>query len=138
MSGVISPIDKTRKSKEIDLKLEFEPANLAVTQAHPLLTTNSSKEALHSTYYDTPDFILRNAGVSLRLRDAGGRFVQTIKSTNGAEIFDRSEWEHEVKRYDIDLIAARETALEPLLSVRVRNALRPLFEMNVERTLYQL
>src|SRR5262245_12858764 len=138
MSGVISPIDKIPQSKEIELKLEFDPANLAVIQAHPLLTTNSRKEALHSTYYDTPDFVLRNAGVSLRLRDAGGRFVQTIKSTNGVDIFDRSEWEHEVKRYDIDLIAARETALEPLLSVRVRNALRPLFEMSVERTVYQL
>ena len=77
--------------------------------------------------------------MSLRVRNADGRFVQTIKSTNGsAGVFDRSEWEQEIKQCDIDLIAARDTALEPLLSVRVRNALRPVFETRVERTIYQL
>ena len=65
--------------------------------------------------------------------------MQTIKSANdNAGLFDRSEWEHEVKGRKIDLIAARGTALEPLLSVRVRNALRPVFETRVERTVYQL
>ena len=77
--------------------------------------------------------------MSLRVREADGRFVQTIKSPNGnAGLFDRSEWEQEVKGRDIDLIAARDTALEPLLSVRVRNALQPVFETRVERTVYQL
>ena len=130
---------KMPEFREIELKLEFDPADLALILAHPVLATNSEREALHSTYYDTPDLVLRNAGVSLRLRDADGRFVQTINSANGnAGVFDRSEWEHEVKRYDIDLIAARDTALEPLLSVRVRNALRPVFETRVERTIYRL
>jgi triphosphatase len=124
---------------EIELKLEFDPANLALILSHPLLASDGNREALHSVYYDTPDLVLRNAGVSLRLRDADGRFVQTIKSSNGnAGVLDRSEWEQELKRYDIDLIAARDTALEPLLSVRVRNALRPIFETRIERTKYQI
>jgi triphosphatase len=126
--------------REIELKLEFDPADLARIHAHPLLAaTASQRKTLHSTYYDTADLVLRKAGVSLRVRDTNGRFVQTIKSANGnAGLFDRSEWEHEVKDRDIDLIAASGTALEPLLSVRVRNALRPVFETRVDRTVYQL
>src|SRR5262245_33139329 len=132
-------VGKMPKFREIELKLEFDPANFALIQAHPLLATDGKQKALHSTYYDTPHLVVRDAGVSLRLRDADGRLVQTIKNTNdNAGIFDRSEWEHEVKRYDVDLIAARDTALEPLLNVHVRNALRPVFETRVERTIYQL
>src|SRR4029434_6030956 len=52
--------------------------------------------------------------------------------------FNRSEWTQEVKGRNFDLIAARDTALEPLLSVRVRNALQPLFETRVERNVYQI
>ena len=126
--------------REIELKLEFDHADLARIHAHPLLAaTASQQKTLHTTYYDTADLVLRKAGVSLRVRDTNGRFVQTIKSANGnAGLFDRSEWEHEVKGRDIDLIAASGTALEPLLSVRVRNALRPVFETRVNRTLYQV
>jgi triphosphatase len=65
--------------------------------------------------------------------------VQTIKSSNGhAGLFNRSEWKQEVKGRNFDLIAARGTALEPLLSVRVRNALQPVFEIRVERTVHQI
>ncbi len=126
--------------REIELKLEFDHADLARIHAHPLLAATASKQkTLHTTYYDTADLVLRKAGVSLRVRDTNGRFVQTIKSANGnAGLFDRSEWEHEVKDRDIDLIAASGTALEPLLSVRVRNALRPVFETRVNRTVYQV
>jgi len=126
--------------REIELKLEFAPADLARIHAHPLLAATASQhETLRSTYYDTADLVLRKAGVSLRVRDTNGRFVQTIKSANSnAGLFDRSEWEHEVKDRDIDLIAASGTALEPLLSVRVRNALRPVFETRVDRTVYQV
>ena len=126
--------------REIELKLEFDHADLARIHAHPLLAaTASQQKTLHTTYYDTADLVLRKAGVSLRVRDTNGRFVQTIKSASGnAGLFDRSEWEHEVKGRDVDLIAASGTALEPLLSVRVRNALRPVFETRVNRTVYQV
>jgi triphosphatase len=126
--------------REIELKLEFDPADLARIRAHPLLAaTDSQRKTLRSIYYDTADFVLRKAGVSLRVRDSNGQFVQTIKRANdNAGLFDRSEWEHEVKDRDIDLIAASGTALEPLLSVRVRDALRPVFETRVKRTVYQL
>jgi CYTH domain len=120
--------ENKRDPREIELKLEYDPADLARLYAHPLLGgTASTKKTVRSTYYDTPDLVLRKAGVSLRVREADGRFVQTIKSPNGhAGLFNRSEWKHEVTDGDIDLIAARDTALEPLLNVRVRNALQPV------------
>ena len=120
--------------------MEFDPADVARLHAHPLLgAADGSQKTLHSTYYDTPDLVLRKAGVSLRVRESGGRFVQTIKSPNGhAGLFNRSEWKQEVKGRDIDLIAARDTTLEPLLSMRVRNALHPVFETRIERTVYQI
>ena len=123
MSGNSQTVpENTRDPKEIELKLEIGPADLARLHAHPLLG-DGTQRTLRSTYYDTPDLVLRKAGVSLRVREADGRFMQTIKSPNGhAGLFNRSEWKQEVKGRDIDLIAARNTALEPLLSVRVRKA----------------
>jgi triphosphatase len=142
MSGSSHPTvpENTQDPREIELKLEFDPADLGRLHAHPLLGgTNGTQKTLRSTYYDTSDLVLRKAGVSLRVREADGRFVQTIKSPNGhAGLFNRSEWKQELKGRDIDLIAARDTALEPLLSVRVRNALQPVFETRVERTVYQI
>jgi triphosphatase len=136
----MTDVTEVREPREVELKLEFDPADLGRIHAHPLLSgTGSKPKTLHSIYYDTADLVLHKAGVSLRVRDSGGRFVQTIKSANGnAGLFDRSEWEHEVKSRDIDLIAAKGTALEPLLSARVRNALRPVFETRIERTVYLL
>ena len=65
---------------------------MARLHAHPLLgAADGSQKTLHSTYYDTPDLVLRKAGVSLRVRESGGRFVQTIKSSNGhAGLFNLS------------------------------------------------
>jgi triphosphatase len=139
MSGNLTVPGNTLDPREIELKLEIDPADLARLHAHPLFATDGTQRTLSSTYYDTSDFVLRKAGVSLRVRESDGRFVQTIKSPNGhAGLFNRSEWKQEVKGRNFDLIAARDTALEPLLSVRVRNALQPLFETRVERTVYQI
>jgi inorganic triphosphatase YgiF len=93
MSGSDGPnARQSADPREIELKLEFDPADLARIHAHPLLATADSKqETLHSINYDTADLALRKAGVSLRVRDTGERFVQTIKSANGnAGLFDRS------------------------------------------------
>src|SRR6516225_2120747 len=36
---------------------------------------------LISTYYDTPDQTLKRRGLSLRVREQGGKFIQTVKTT---------------------------------------------------------
>ena len=93
-------------------------------------------ELLLSTYYDTPDFALRRAGVYLRVRDKGGRFIQTIKSAGSeAELLERLEWEQELPGPAPDLAAAEGTALAPLLTPEVRAALGPLFETRIRRSI---
>lgn len=86
---------------ETELKLELAPSdqsrlNLAGLSATP----EGPAKSLISTYYDTPDQQLRKGGYSLRIRESGGRYVQTVKAQPNAAsgFFVRPEWEHEIPR----------------------------------------
>src|SRR5215510_5853005 len=80
--------------REFELKLEFDPADLAAIEAHPLLAgLRLDRQTLISVYYDTDTLALYEAHLCLRVRSTGRGYVQTIKSMNGtAELFDRLEW----------------------------------------------
>ena len=128
------------EQQEIELKLEFDPADGALIEAClSRLQPQPLTQSLLSTYYDTPGFALRDAGIALRVRQKHDRFVQTIKAANGSgALFDRSEWEFEVPGQDIDLAAARNTGLAPLADAELVGALRPLFETRIQRVLYRV
>ncbi|MGB6910610.1 MAG: hypothetical protein WBE01_12915, partial [Methyloceanibacter sp.] len=53
--------------REFELKLEFDPADMIVLSAHPLLAA-SKREAqrLISVYFDTDDLVLQKARICLR------------------------------------------------------------------------
>ncbi len=74
---------------ETELKLTLDAAALERAGAHPALggmrAMPRRSENLVSVYYDTPDLALKAAGVSLRLRKVGRRWVQTIKRKAAAE-----------------------------------------------------
>lgn len=127
-------------SKEIELKLEFDPGDIDRILAHPVfVTTSPEKQSLISIYYDTDDGALRRAGVYLRVRDNGTRYVQTIKATKSdAELLERHEWEREVPGREPDLDAAKGTALAPLLTPAVRETLQPLFVSRIRRTIHRV
>ena len=127
-------------SKEVELKLEFDPADASRIEAHPALAASPpEKQALISIYYDTGDGALRRAGVYLRVRDNGTRYVQTIKAAKSdADLLERYEWEREVPGREPDLDAAEGTALAPLLTPEVRESLRPLFVSRIRRTIHRL
>jgi inorganic triphosphatase YgiF len=72
----------------------------------------------------------------LRVRREGRRYVQTIKSSDNAGLFERNEWETEIAGKEPNLSKARGTALEPLLTDKLRRRLKPLFETRVRRTIY--
>src|SRR6476469_10907579 len=129
-----------REPIEFELKLEFDPADLAAIEAHPLLASlRLDRQTLYSVYYDTIDLALYKAGLTLRVRHTGKGYVQTIKSMNGeAELFDRREWEYEIKGSDPDLGAASGTPLEPLLKAGIGENLRPLFRTGIERGVYHV
>jgi inorganic triphosphatase YgiF len=123
--------------REIELKLEVEPDDLDRVRAHPMLQQGgdaTATQVLHSTYFDTPDRVLRKAGLSLRIRRVDGRRIQTVKAARDATglALDRDEWEHEVEGDTPDLSLAQGAPLDA-----VRNcpaAIQPLFSLTVERT----
>ena len=74
----------------------------------------------------------------LRVRRIGDRYIQTIKATGHAGLFERDEWENEIASEMPDLSLARGTALEPLVNNKFRRQLKPMFETRVRRTIYPL
>ena len=129
-----------REPREFELKLEFDPADLAAIEAHPLLAgIRLVRQTLVSVYYDTHTRALHEAGLCLRVRNTGKGYVQTVKSMSGmAELFDRPEWEREVSGPRPDLKLAAGTPLEPLLKDGMGEPLRPLFQTSIERGVYHV
>jgi inorganic triphosphatase YgiF len=107
--------------QEIELKLELEPEALGQVLAHPLFEAqaraNPVTQTLQSIYFDTPDQVLRQAGISLRIRRNGHQRIQTIKAARSLDgvALTRSEWEHEVAGDRPDYTLAAESALKPVL-----------------------
>jgi triphosphatase len=122
--------------EEIELKFQLDPAVLDRLEQKLILRARARTPAvpqiLLSTYYDTPGRELRQAGFSLRVREAGGRRVQTVKS-EAEGVAARGEWEIELPGPGLDLKAAARTPLEPVLR-GLRGELMPVFATTVERT----
>jgi triphosphatase len=130
--------------REVELKLEVSANSIARLNRSSLLKgaapTSRTPATLVSVYFDTDKLKLRKKGLSLRVRRIGRRHVQTIKQESGesAALFERNEWEHDVIGEQPDLDAARNTALEPLLSKKLRLGLKPVFETRVRRKVYPI
>src|SRR5262245_36676394 len=117
--------------KELEIKLELPPASLADLKTCPLLR-KLKPAPKHTTevsvYFDTGGHRLRKKGIMLRVRRIGSRHVQTIKANGNLGPFERSEWEADIAGKEPDLSLAKGTALQPLMTKKLRGALRPLFE----------
>jgi triphosphatase len=77
------------KAVERELKLEVPEAELVRVRA-ALAQAGSRPIAMRAIYFDTPQGHLRRAGIGLRLRREGGRWVQTLKAA-GASALERLE-----------------------------------------------
>jgi triphosphatase len=139
---MVAADQSARPASEVELKLEFSPADLGSLVAHAALQAclvPPEERDLVSTYFDTPDRTLHKAGVYLRLRESGGRVVQTIKAAkSSAELLERYEWERELTGRSPDLGAAKGTPLEKLLTPEVRASLQPAFETRVARRIHRI
>ena len=127
--------------KEVEIKLEVAPASLSRLEQIPLISAckaPSKRTQEVSVYFDTDKQTLRKAGLTLRVRRIGDRYIQTIKTTANASLFERDEWESEIEDEVPDLRLARDTALAPLLGRKFRRRLKPMFETRVQRTVYPL
>lgn len=86
-----------------------------------------------SVYFDTPEATLRRKGYSLRVRQVGDHFTQTLKTrASQAGLFDRGEWEMPVAGKEPDLAALAKTPLKGLKALG--GSLKPVVCSDVERT----
>ncbi|MES2045270.1 MAG: CHAD domain-containing protein [Pseudomonadota bacterium] len=83
------------EAQEIELKLEFDPADWRRLEAAIARLGRGRFRHLVTTYFDTPERDLAEAGYTLRVRQSGDRYVQTVKDAGraGAGLFARTEWE---------------------------------------------
>jgi inorganic triphosphatase YgiF len=124
---------------ELELKLEVPAASLPDLGNLPILRTRTAEtQTVVSVYYDTPKQKLRKNGFLLRVRRIGDRHVQTIKGVAGSQLFERDEWEDEIAGETPNLRLARDTALEPLVSRRLWQRLKPIFETRVRRRTFSV
>lgn len=84
-------------SIETELKLRMAPSQARRISVHPALVEAPVRTIkLFNTYFDTPDFELRNRGVALRLRRKGeSEWVMTVKggASGAGGLAQRNEWE---------------------------------------------
>lgn len=85
--------------REVELKLLLDRAAMASLHksawAKRAGLEKAPRRRLRSTYFDTDDLRLKQAGMTLRVRQAGRKQIQTLKgeSAAGSLAFDRPEYE---------------------------------------------
>ncbi|MGO1234021.1 MAG: CYTH domain-containing protein [Marinobacter sp.] len=96
------------------------------------LAEKGSRKTLVNRYYDTPDAALNQARAALRVRQAGDRYIQTLKTrgefVNGAH--NRQEWEWELAGPELDLSLLEQTPLHNQVDL---SDLQLAFETNFQR-----
>ena len=117
---------------EVELKLEIASEDAEKCEASGLMAGASQKMRQISTYFDTPDHDIANAGFSLRIRHSGKARVQTIKAdgANTGGLFIRTEWERAAEN-DTPVLDYT-TPLPSLLGDKI-DAVAPIFEVQIDR-----
>ena len=127
--------------REVELKLQLNPGDVARLQEHPALRRGAIGPAkvqhLRSVYFDTPDLALAQAGISLRLRSGGPQQIQTVKwgERERGGLYDRGELELPVPGERPDLQALPDELLRArILALISGQVLEPVFETDMRRT----
>jgi triphosphatase len=138
----IAAIGEATIGTEIELKLAVRAGDLpALERALAARGAGSlgRPAELVSTYFDTPDHALARQGLTLRVRERDGRFVQTVKSgpagpgEGGA--LARGEWEDPIGGAGPDPQAVESGRF---IAGDVAERLTPLFRTEVDRRTIQL
>jgi len=96
---------------------------------------------LTSIYFDTPDLKLLDATISLRVRRMSGGWFQAVKGAGHslAGLHQRMEWEDIIASGEPDFTKITEPGLAKIFARQsLRDALRPIFITDVQRTAWQL
>ncbi len=124
------------QSLEVELKLAGTPKALeALWKSSVAPRTKATRRRLVSTYFDTSDLRLRRRGFTLRVREDGKTFTQTIKAEGGAAngVMRRDEWSTPVDGPTPDLTKFGDAELKEKLGLIVAGELSALFTTDVTR-----
>lgn len=128
-------------SMETELKLRLSPAQARRLAMHPLLAAGSpQKFRLANTYYDTPDFALRERGIALRLRRKDWAvWLMTVKGgdSSAGGLAQRVEWEAPTRPGVFDFGIVTDDALREFLESQ-HARLRPVFTTDFTRMAWSL
>jgi triphosphatase len=136
-TGEPPPAQPVPPAHEIELKLLVDPDRLADFNEAPAIAAHARnlgiRKHLKAVYYDTPDQLLRKNGLSLRVRQSGQHFVQTVKADSGDDPLRRGEWQANVPSIAPDAGLAM-----PFVPVKLRDELmgqplQPVFTTDVHR-----
>ncbi|WP_274427105.1 CYTH and CHAD domain-containing protein [Chelativorans sp. YIM 93263] len=119
-------------AREIELKLELTPAAADALIKSDQFPAAPSVLRQRTVYFDTPARDLSGAGFQIRIREAGGLRIQTVKATGTetAGLFARPEWEQPIE--DDSPVIDDTTPLRALLGAKAHE-IGPAFEVHVER-----
>lgn len=131
------PARDSRPSGEIELKLIVDADRLADFNNAPVMTSNArnkgARKHFKAAYYDTPERTLWRNGLTLRVRQSGARFTQTVKTERGDDPLRRGEWEASVTSMMPDLALAMPFIPEKIRSDLHAQALEPVFTTDIRR-----
>ena len=125
---------------ETELKLRIDSGQLPGLKRHKLLKSLAASRTitrrLQNIYYDTPKHDLRESGMALRLRHAGGQWLQTLKGGGAVlgGLHRRDEWEVPVARAALDFSATPAVQWDELLRPSLRKKLKPVFVTDFTRS----
>ncbi|MDO6514966.1 inorganic triphosphatase [Neptuniibacter sp. 2_MG-2023] len=130
---------------EVELKLTLSPHHIESLKRQPLFRSQQIRELkteqLGNTYYDTPDQLLTQHKVALRIRKKGEQLIQTLKSSGSSEagLHSRNEWEWLLNSPELDfqLLASAEWP-KALDSKTLQSNIAPIFTTNFQRTTWIL
>lgn len=128
---------------EIELKLALPTGARRKIERHPRLKgVAAAPRKETTTYFDTPDLALAQAGLTLRIRRAGRKLIQTVKAeapgqddsepASGA-LLRRGEWEWKLRTDRPDLTLVTETPTAPRLPEDAAGRLEPVFTTEISR-----
>ena len=125
------------RGSELELKLLVDADELADFNKAPVIAAHARNKGvrkhLKSAYYDTAERTLRRNRLSLRVRQSGARYVQTVKTEAQDDPLRRGEWEASVASMVPDVALATPFIPEELRSEIESHELEQVFVADIRR-----
>lgn len=125
---------------EVELKLVLSEHQVERFKRHPSLRPISPHRAvvaeLDAIYFDSESHELQSQGIAVRMRQAGSKWVQTVKTRGNTVggLHQRTEWEYPSDGVHLNFDAVTDTDIrEKLTKLLESDTLKPIFRTRFRR-----